>query len=151
MVTPENVSAPIQPQRKMKDTSSLTISRCYDCGLEGYLYKHVYECNDKKVRCSKCIEIALDNWTIEIKEPSYRNVDKIARGACFRWQIEKRKHIKTELINAIQRYIEKHSQTPKELYVGEDYNGPNAIDGIDIRIRGVTPKGHIDIPIGIIN
>ena len=139
-------NSPYRPAMKKIDMSKVENGTCNDCGATGAMYIHIFVCDDKKKRCSNCIDRHLRDWRVKI-QPMRQGHKDYKTGACFRWLIDDRKHIKEVLTMAVSRYIEKHGNEPDSILVNEVYDGPAEFDSIGIFTRRVTPQGHIDIPI----
>jgi hypothetical protein len=120
------------------------MGRCYDCGSEGVLTIQVFECDDKLKRCTSCIEKRLDAWRIEFsKEEKKMNND----GWCFRWLLNGKQDINTQLALAIGRFIEKHKEYPGSIYVSDSYAGPSEYESVEVEPHNYVPRNYIDIPI----
>ena len=135
------------PRYEQKQTEpEEELSACEDCGAVGITYVLIFECDDRIMRCTTCIEKRLENWRIEFNELDQQVLDRKSRESYFRWLLNNRQHVNEQLANALSRFFEKHEQVPSVMYL-KGFDTDSEFNGIKIRTRKITPDKCLDIPI----
>lgn len=131
-----------------KDKEEFSFDICYECGLSGVFNMDIFECDDKKNRCAKCVESYLEKkFTFVTK----RNIlaKRTKRNRCFRRQyLVGRSYLKEHLILALEYYSQRFGGLPRFMYISNDEIVKfDMVKGVEVKKRKVTPRGYIDLPL----
>lgn len=124
---------------------------CSDCGLIGIVGQYLFKCEDRELRCERCVDKrsrVLEGWLALERSRIAKEIVEVKRITSsfkMRWQLGFGS-LKNNMLRAVSAYVSKYGQFPAEAIFPVGAELPE-MDDIKFKFSKYTPDGYVDFPI----